>query len=445
MGRTLATSTGTGVTSRSSTRASTRRTPTCKARSGRAANFLQTTPKTGGRPPRPRHARRRHDRRDARQRRRHRRRRARRARPAARARSTTDGVRLRLRRRSTRFDYAGAAGRAGRQRSSLGGDPTRSPAELDAAIADAHPNTLFVVAAGNEGADDDDAGLPVYPLRRRRPPERHLRRCVDEPTTDRAGLLEQRTAPTSVDLFAPGDAILLDDPRRRRRTAALRRHVDGRAAWSPATAALVRSRRARRSTAASVEGVLLDGVDHRAGARADRRRRRPAQRRVARSPTRTSYGSGRRRPRPGRRCDRDRDGAARRRDATAATPWPAAAARRRLPGARTPTATASRTSSTTARRRQRRSGRHRRRRRRRRLRPATATATPTADAADTCHDARPRDPTGLPGASRRRPPTAAADPRRRRRPRRDADGIYNVSDGCRSVAPGQLTSARCQR
>ena len=68
-------------------------------------------------------------------------------------------------------------------------------------VFDAHPNTLFVVAAGNEGANVDDPAHPVYPCSTRRPgppAQQEVSNLLCVGMTDYrrpAGLLGQRRAP----------------------------------------------------------------------------------------------------------------------------------------------------------------------------------------------------------------------------------------------------------
>lgn len=84
-------------------------------------------------------------------------------------------------------------------------DPVKR-AEVEQQFRDAiepFPNTLYVVAAGNDGADLDEEGLPVYPC------------SLDADNVICVGATDTRDAPTcwgnvggtSVDLFAPGVSI----------------------------------------------------------------------------------------------------------------------------------------------------------------------------------------------------------------------------------------------
>jgi subtilisin family serine protease len=78
-------------------------------------------------------------------------------------------------------------------------------------LFDRYPNTLFVVAAGNEGNDNDDPAHPVYPCSTRRTgsvPEIPNLICVGmTDNADKPGCMGN-TGQSSVDLFAPGLAIL---------------------------------------------------------------------------------------------------------------------------------------------------------------------------------------------------------------------------------------------
>jgi subtilisin family serine protease len=103
-------------------------------------------------------------------------------------------------------DVAGAFAYAGQNgikivNASLGGDSTSQT--LETAIED-YPNTLYVVAAGNDGADNDDPSSPFYPCDL---PEANVI-CVG--ATDQSDQLAWFTdyGAGSVDLFAPGVNIL---------------------------------------------------------------------------------------------------------------------------------------------------------------------------------------------------------------------------------------------
>jgi subtilisin family serine protease len=112
------------------------------------------------------------------------------------------------------FEYAGSK-QVPIVTASFGSDPLDGPNaktnQQFVDVFDRFPNTLFVVAAGNEGNDNDDPAHPVYPCSTRRPganPEIPNLLCV--------GMTDNRDNPacsgnvgqSSVDLFAPGVSIL---------------------------------------------------------------------------------------------------------------------------------------------------------------------------------------------------------------------------------------------
>jgi subtilisin family serine protease len=91
---------------------------------------------------------------------------------------------------------------------SLGGEG--SSATLDAAIA-RHPNTLFVVAAGNGGGDqvgDNNDSTPIWPCDS---PERNVL-CVGASDNNDHRASYSNYGAHTVDMFAPGDAILSTVP-----------------------------------------------------------------------------------------------------------------------------------------------------------------------------------------------------------------------------------------
>ena len=98
------------------------------------------------------------------------------------------------------FNYAGNAN-VPIVNASLGA--TAPSQVIEQAIA-AHPNTLYVVAAGNDGTDNDNPGTPFYPC------------DLTEANVICVGATDQNDqpasfsdyGPTSVDLFAPGVDIL---------------------------------------------------------------------------------------------------------------------------------------------------------------------------------------------------------------------------------------------
>jgi thermitase len=147
------------------------------------------------------------------------------------------------------FDYAGDLG-VPIVNASLGGEGASDV--LDDAIM-SHPNTLYVIAAGNNGADNDPETRTIYPCE------------VPAPNVICVGASTQADVPagfsnfgaTSVDLFAPGDAIYSTFP------------LDGYAAMSgtsmatpmvAAEAALVLDA-APELTTSQLKAVLLTGVD----------------------------------------------------------------------------------------------------------------------------------------------------------------------------------------
>ena len=105
------------------------------------------------------------------------------------------------------FDYAGDLG-VQIVNASLGGGYSNA---IRSAIA-AHPNTLYVVAAGNDGANAD-TDADAYPVRAAARQHR-VRRRHRRPTTSAPA--SRTTALTTVDLFAPGVEHPLDRERLRR-------------------------------------------------------------------------------------------------------------------------------------------------------------------------------------------------------------------------------------
>jgi thermitase len=83
-----------------------------------------------------------------------------------------------------------------------------SPSQAIEQAIQAHPSTLYVVAAGNDGANNDDPSTPFYPC------------DAPEPNLICVGASDQNDQPawfsnygaTSVDLFAPGVSILSTYP-----------------------------------------------------------------------------------------------------------------------------------------------------------------------------------------------------------------------------------------
>jgi subtilisin family serine protease len=97
------------------------------------------------------------------------------------------------------FDYAGATG-VRVVNASLGG-PAQSAA-LHASIT-SHPNTLFVVAAGNEGTNNDSPATPVYPCNY----TASNLVCVAATTNTDALAGFSNFGAVSVDLAAPGENV----------------------------------------------------------------------------------------------------------------------------------------------------------------------------------------------------------------------------------------------
>jgi subtilisin family serine protease len=88
---------------------------------------------------------------------------------------------------------------------SLGGT---APSQAMEQAIEAHPNTLYVVAAGNNGTDDDDPSTPFYPCD---VPEANVI-CVGASDQNDQPAWFSDYGPTSVDLFAPGVSILSTYP-----------------------------------------------------------------------------------------------------------------------------------------------------------------------------------------------------------------------------------------
>jgi len=151
------------------------------------------------------------------------------------------------------FNYAGDAG-VPIVNASLGSSTPSQ--EIEQAIA-AHPNTLYVVAAGNSGTDNDNPSTPFYPC------------DLTEANVVCVGASDQNDqpasfsdyGPTSVDLFAPGVNILstwLSSG-----GAAQYAYADGTSMATPmvsATLALMLSRNSSLS-AAELKRDLLQSVD----------------------------------------------------------------------------------------------------------------------------------------------------------------------------------------
>lgn len=104
------------------------------------------------------------------------------------------------------FDYAGDMG-ADVINASLSGRSTIPPAAVKDAI-EAHPNSLYVVSAGNEGIDNDGVPDPAYPCGFDSP---NLI-CVAASDWHDGLASFSNYGSTSVDLAAPGDDMLSDAP-----------------------------------------------------------------------------------------------------------------------------------------------------------------------------------------------------------------------------------------
>jgi subtilisin family serine protease len=99
---------------------------------------------------------------------------------------------------------------------SFGSDPNAVNPDMNQAfldVFDAHPDTLFVVAAGNEGDNVDDPAHPVYPCSTRRPgppSQQEVGNLICVGMTDFADrpVCWSNVGAASVDVFAPGINIL---------------------------------------------------------------------------------------------------------------------------------------------------------------------------------------------------------------------------------------------
>ena len=139
-------------------------------------------------------------------------------------------------------------------------------ATVEAAIA-RHPNTLYVVAAGNDGADDDSAAVARrYPCAL---PEANVI-CVgaSDPNDARAGF--SNVGRTNVDLFAPGVQIAstyIQAPAPTCTTTPCYVFLDGTSMAAPHLAATLALMRAVNPSlnAAQLKAAVLATVDPKAG------------------------------------------------------------------------------------------------------------------------------------------------------------------------------------
>jgi subtilisin family serine protease len=151
------------------------------------------------------------------------------------------------------FNYAGAEGVAIVNASLGSSTPSQA---IEQAIA-AHPNTLYVVAAGNSATDNDSPSTPFYPCDLT---EANVI-CVGASDQNDQPASFSNYGPTSVDLFAPGVNILstwLSSGGHAQYAFA-----DGTSMAAPmasATLALMLSRNSSLS-AAQLKGDLLQSVD----------------------------------------------------------------------------------------------------------------------------------------------------------------------------------------
>ena len=146
------------------------------------------------------------------------------------------------------FRYAGESG-ARIVNASLGG-PQRAPA-LQSAIG-AHPNTLFVIAAGNEGRDNDTT--PSYPCD---VPEPNVL-CVGASTHKEEAASFSNFGDHSVDVFAPGEWIMSTVP------GSTHDWEHGTSMAAPhvaATAALVLDAATAPLTAEQLKELILEAAD----------------------------------------------------------------------------------------------------------------------------------------------------------------------------------------
>ena len=150
------------------------------------------------------------------------------------------------------FDYAGDNGLRV-VNASLG---STAPTLVERQAIQEHPNTLFVVAAGNSALNIDSGGTTAYPCRYT---EANVL-CVGASTATDGPASFSNRGTTSVDLFAPGDSIASTYPVNKGSYV----YMSGTSMASPlvaAAAALVVSANPT-FTAAQVKSALLETVDH---------------------------------------------------------------------------------------------------------------------------------------------------------------------------------------
>ncbi|MBJ7471695.1 MAG: S8 family serine peptidase [Solirubrobacteraceae bacterium] len=151
------------------------------------------------------------------------------------------------------FDYAGDQGL--RVVNASLGAPAPTNVERQAILE--HPNTLFVVAAGNSGINVDGGGSTAYPCAY----TYSNVLCVGASTSSDTAASFSNHGSTSVDLFAPGEQIASTYP------GNSYVYMSGTSMASPLTAAaaaLVASANPSWS-AAQVKAALVASVDHPAG------------------------------------------------------------------------------------------------------------------------------------------------------------------------------------
>jgi thermitase len=127
-----------------------------------------------------------------------------------------------------------------------------APSQAIEQAIQAHPNTLYVVAAGNDGTDNDDPSTPFYPCDA---PEANVI-CVGASDQSDQPAYFSDYGPTSVDLFAPGVSILSTYP-------GGYAYDDGTSMATPMVSGTLALMLAKNPalTAAQLKGDLLASVD----------------------------------------------------------------------------------------------------------------------------------------------------------------------------------------